>query len=73
MYLIETSVIEWNRQVHVFLSTDSSKPIRDGLNPGPMTEIDFWKCRVTVLTDIYTQVVINILERWFLKKKSKKA
>lgn len=56
--MIETSVVEWSRQVEVFLNADSSKSIRDGMNPGPMTEIDFWKSRFSILSDIHTQVII---------------
>jgi hypothetical protein len=56
--MIETSVVEWSRQVEAFLNTDSSKPILDGLNSGPMTEIEYWKSRVSILNNIFTQVKI---------------
>lgn len=56
IYLIESVVIDWTHQVDAFLRKDSSQPIIEGLNPGPMVEIEFWQTRASNLEDIYKQV-----------------
>ena len=61
IYLIESVVIDWSHQVHAFLSKDSSQPILEGLDPGPLVEIEFWKARTSNLEDIYSQVKISSL------------
>ena len=56
IYLIESVVIDWTHQVDAFLKQDSSQAIQEGLNPGPMVEIDFWQTRSSNLADIHEQV-----------------
>ena len=56
IYLIESVVIDWTHQVDAFLRQDSSHYILEGLNPGPMAEIEFWTDRASNLEDIYEQV-----------------
>ena len=43
------------------LKKDSSQPILDGLNPGPLVEIEFWKAKAINLENISEQVRILIL------------
>jgi len=49
-------VIDWSNQIHEFLKKDSSQPILDGLNPGPLVEIEFWKTKTANLESICDQV-----------------
>ena len=56
IHSIESVVIEWSHQIHQVLKKESSQPLVDGLNPGPMFEIDFWKTKCTNLENIFEQV-----------------
>jgi len=53
---IETVVIEWSHQIHQVLKKDSSQPLIEGLNPGPLVEIEFWKTKCLNLENIVDQV-----------------
>jgi dynein heavy chain, axonemal len=51
-------VIDWTHQIHQVLKKDSSQPLIEGLNPGPMVEIEFWKAKCLNLENIVDQVNI---------------
>lgn len=51
-------VIDWSHQIQEVLKKDSSQPLLEGLNPGPLVEIEFWKAKSTNLENIYDQVII---------------
>ena len=59
VHSIESVVIDWTHQIQEVLKKDSSQPILDGLNPGPLVEIEFWKAKCTNLENIYDQVIIK--------------
>jgi dynein heavy chain len=61
IHSIETVVIDWSHQIEEVLKKDSSQPILDGLNPGPLVEIEFWKAKTSNLENIYEQVISRIL------------
>jgi dynein heavy chain, axonemal len=61
IHSIETVVIDWSHQIEEVLKKDSSQPILDGLNPGPLVEIEFWKAKTANLENIYEQVISRIL------------
>ena len=63
MHSIESVVIDWSHQIQEVLKKDSSQPILEGLNPGPLVEIEFWKTKTANLENIHDQVII------FIKKK----
>ena len=56
MHSIETVVIDWSHQVHQVLKKDSSQPLIEGLKPGPLVEIEFWKAKCNNLENIVDQV-----------------
>jgi dynein heavy chain, axonemal len=56
IHSIETVVIDWTHQIHQVLKKDSSQPLIEGLNPGPMVEIEFWKAKCLNLENIVDQV-----------------
>lgn len=58
IHSIETVVIDWTHQIHQVLKKDSSQPLIEGLNPGPMVEIEFWKAKCLNLENIVDQVNI---------------
>lgn len=56
VHSIESVVIDWSHQIQEVLKKDSSQPLLEGLNPGPLVEIEFWKAKCTNLENIYEQV-----------------
>ena len=66
MHSVESVVIDWSHQIQEVLKKDSSQPILDGLNPGPLVEIEFWKTKTANLESIYDQV--NFSNRNFIFK-----
>jgi dynein heavy chain, axonemal len=56
MHSVESVVIDWSHQIQEVLKKDSSQPILDGLNPGPLVEVEFWKTKTANLESIYDQV-----------------
>jgi dynein heavy chain len=56
IHSIESVVIDWSHQIQEVLKKDSSQPLLDGLNPGPLVEIEFWKAKAANLENIYDQL-----------------
>jgi dynein heavy chain, axonemal len=56
IHSIESVIIDWSHQIQGVLKKDSSQPLLDGLNPGPMVEIEFWKSRAANLENIFEQL-----------------
>ena len=44
-------------QIDEVLTKDSAEEIEKGNNPGPMTEIQFWKAKCENLESLYDQVL----------------
>ncbi|MEE6466363.1 hypothetical protein FKM82_006924 [Ascaphus truei] len=69
LHTFESMVIKWSYQIRDVVERDSSQPLLQGLNPGPETELNFWKARRENLLCIYEQLqapavqkMANILE-----------
>jgi dynein heavy chain len=58
-HAIESVVIDWSHQIQEVLKKDSSQPLLEGLNPGPLVEIEFWKAKAANLENIFDQVNIT--------------
>lgn len=56
MHSIESIVIDWSHQIQEVLKQDSSQPLLEGLNPGPLVEVEFSIAKCTNLEDIYAQL-----------------
>jgi dynein heavy chain len=56
MHSIESVVIDWSHQIQGVLKKDSSQPLLEGQNPGPLVELEFWKEKALNLENIYQQV-----------------
>ena len=56
VHAIESVIIEWSHQIQDVLKKDSAQPLLEGLNPGPLVEIEFWKSKAQNLECIYDQV-----------------
>lgn len=63
MHAIESIVIEWSHQIEQVLKKDSSQPLLEGLNPGPLVEIEFWKTKAINLENIQEQVRFSYRQR----------
>ena len=59
IHSIESVVIDWSHQIQEVLKKDSSQPLLDGLNPGPMVEVEFWKAKAANLENIHEQVRVT--------------
>ena len=47
-------------QIDEVLTKDSAEEIEKGNNPGPMTEIQFWKAKCENLESLYDQVLNKV-------------
>ena len=56
VHAVESVVIDWCHQVRDILSKNSAQPLLRGENPGPLTEIEFWKARCADLESVVDQV-----------------
>ncbi|XP_077869744.1 dynein beta chain, ciliary-like [Saccoglossus kowalevskii] len=56
VHAIESVIIDWTHQIRDVLKRDSAQPLLEGLNPGPLVEIDFWKAKCANLECIYEQL-----------------
>ncbi|XP_032902051.1 dynein heavy chain 11, axonemal [Amblyraja radiata] len=60
---IESMVIKWTHQIRDVLKKDSSDPLLQGMNPGPETELDFWKARKANLLCVYEQLQTPVIRK----------
>ena len=56
VYLLESAVVDWGHQVDNVLKTDSAQPLIDGMNSGPLVELDFWASKMANLSFICEQL-----------------
>lgn len=56
VHAIESVIIDWTHQIQTVLKRNSAQPLLEGLNPGPLVELDFWKARATNLECIFEQL-----------------
>lgn len=54
--IFEGSVVTWTKQIRHVLKLDPETELRKGNNPGPMTEIDFWKNKADNLNSVWKQL-----------------
>ena len=59
IHAIESVVIDWSHQIQEVLKKDSSQPLLEGLNPGPLVEVEFWRAKAGNLENIFDQVRLN--------------
>ncbi|RXM32245.1 Dynein heavy chain 11, axonemal [Acipenser ruthenus] len=63
VHAIESMVISWTHQIRDVLKEDSAQPLLQGLNPGPRTELDFWKARLENMLSIYEQLQSPVVRK----------
>lgn len=60
MHAVESMVINWTHLIQKVLKEDSAELILKGLNPGPSTELDFWRSRKNNIENIHDQVCVPV-------------
>ncbi|XP_053483492.1 dynein axonemal heavy chain 11 isoform X4 [Ictalurus furcatus] len=56
MHAVESMVINWAHLIQKVLKEDSAELIVKGMNPGPSTELDFWRSRKNNIENIHEQL-----------------
>lgn len=64
-HVFEGSIITWTKQIKNVLKLEPEQALKQGNDPGPMTELEFWRNKAENLNSIYEQLqsveVKNIL------------
>jgi dynein heavy chain, axonemal len=58
VHAVESVVIEWSHQIRQVLKKNSAQDLLDGQDPLPITELTFWKSKLSHLESIHEQVDI---------------
>lgn len=56
LHQVESAIMDWTHQIREVIKSNSDSPLNEGLNPGPMVEIDFWVAKANNLSCIYKQL-----------------
>lgn len=56
VHLLETCVIQWHTKIQQVLSTDPEDKIKQGAQPDPLDEIEFWTAKARDLTSLNDQL-----------------
>ena len=56
LHTLESAVIDWTHQIKEVIKSNSAAPLDEGLNPGPLVEIEFWAAKAANLQCIYEQL-----------------
>ena len=69
IHVLESAVVTWTRQIKNVLKLDPEQLFKDGANPGPLSELEFWAAKASNLNSIHEQLsgekirkVVKILE-----------
>jgi dynein heavy chain len=63
LHTLETAVIDWTHQIKEVIKSNSAAPLEQGLNPGPLVEIDFWIAKANNLKSIHKQLTDPKIQR----------
>ena len=56
IHVLESAVVTWTRQIKNVLKTDPETALKEGLNPGPLAELEFWAEKAANLNSIHDQL-----------------
>eukprot|EP00899_Mesostigma_viride_P009330 jgi/Mesvir1/18399/Mv14277-RA.1 len=56
IHVLESAVVTWTRQIKNVLKADPEAALKEGLNPGPLVELDFWQAKAANLNSIHEQL-----------------
>eukprot|EP00227_Mantoniella_beaufortii_P011774 CAMPEP_0197579874 /NCGR_PEP_ID=MMETSP1326-20131121/3768_1 /TAXON_ID=1155430 /ORGANISM="Genus nov. species nov., Strain RCC2288" /LENGTH=4505 /DNA_ID=CAMNT_0043143449 /DNA_START=243 /DNA_END=13760 /DNA_ORIENTATION=+ len=69
IHVLESAIVTWTRQIKGVLKMDPEAALKEGLNPGPLTELEFWEDKAANLNAIHDQLsgdkirkVVKVLE-----------
>ncbi|KAI8587105.1 dynein heavy chain and region D6 of dynein motor-domain-containing protein [Geranomyces variabilis] len=63
LHTVESAVIDWTHQIKEVIKSSSAAPLEEGLNPGPMVEIDFWAAKAANLKSVYQQLTDDKIQK----------
>jgi len=63
VHVLESAVITWTKQIKNVLKLDPEAPLKAGLNPDPLVEIDFWKSKAANLNAIHEQLQMERVKK----------
>ncbi|RKO94585.1 dynein heavy chain and region D6 of dynein motor-domain-containing protein [Blyttiomyces helicus] len=63
LHTLESAVIDWTHQIKEVIGSSSAAPLEEGLNPGPMVEIDFWAAKAANLKSIHMQLTDERIQK----------
>ncbi len=63
LHTLESAVIEWAHQIKEVIKSNSAQPLEEGLNPGPIVEIDFWAAKAANLKSIHQQLTDEKIQK----------
>lgn len=63
LHTLETAVIDWTHQIKDIIKSNSGAPLEEGLNPGPIVEIDFWAAKYANLKSIHQQLADEKIQK----------
>ncbi|KAI9209879.1 dynein heavy chain and region D6 of dynein motor-domain-containing protein, partial [Polychytrium aggregatum] len=63
LHTLESAVIDWTHQIKEVIKSSSAAPLDEGLNPGPMVEIDFWAAKAANLKSIHQQLTDEKIQK----------
>nr|KAJ3421855.1 hypothetical protein HK105_002054 [Polyrhizophydium stewartii] len=63
LHTLESAVIDWTHQIKEVIKSSSSAPLDEGLNPGPIVEIDFWAAKAANLKSIHQQLTDEKIQK----------
>ena len=56
IHIVESAVVLWTHQIKNVLRMEPDQALKDGANPGPLTELEFWSKKATSLNGIQEQL-----------------
>ena len=63
LHTLESAVIDWTHQIKEVIKSNSAAPLIEGLNPGPMVEIEFWAAKAANLKNIHQQLTEEKIQK----------
>jgi len=55
-HIYESSIITWTKQIKNILKLEPEQALKQGNDPGPMTELEFWENKASNLNSIHEQL-----------------
>jgi len=59
VHVLEGAVIMWTKQIRYVLKQDPETPLKAGLNPDPLVEVEFWKNKASNLNSVHDQLLTD--------------